>query len=250
MSVELPCPVLFITGTDTGVGKTYVGAALARLLTDRGLRVGVMKPVESGVDQPERPGPDAELLRWAAASTDPDELIAPYRLKAPLAPAQAATLDKVTIDPASLEETLRVLAKDKDFVIIEGAGGLMVPIRGGFLMADLISQLGVPLLVVAKTGLGTLNHTLLTVYAAQNMGIPVAGIMLNGMEEQPDAASEGAPKQLAMIASADLLGVLPKVAGNDRECIQKLADDLGRMNTLGWLLQAIGLGQMNGRLNP
>lgn len=249
MPVELPCPALFVTGTDTGVGKTYIAAALARLLSDMGLRVGVMKPVESGVDHPEKPGRDAELLTWAASSTDPAEAIAPYRLKAALAPAQAATMEKVNIDPAVIEEKLVSLAVGKDFVIVEGAGGLMVPLRGGLLMADLISQLGVPIMVVARTGLGTLNHTLLTTFTAQSMNITVAGIMLNGMPKDPDQASEGAPKQLAMIASADLLGVMPTVVGTDQECIQKLAEELGHMQTLGWLLKAVGLGQMSGKLN-
>lgn len=249
MAVELPCPALFITGTDTGVGKTYIAGALARLLTERGLRVGVMKPVESGVDQPDHLGRDATLLTWAASATDPDEMISPYRLKAPLAPAQAASMEQVNIDPAVIEERLGDLAKGKDFVIIEGAGGLMVPLRGGFLTADLISQLGVPIMVVARTSLGTLNHTLLTTFTAQSMDIPVIGIMLNGMPVNPDQAAEGAPKQLAMIASADLLGVMPEVTGSDQECILKLAEEIGQMQTLGWLLQAIGLGQMSGKLN-
>ena len=209
-----------------------------------------MKPVESGVDNLDRPGPDAELLTWAATATDPAELIAPYRLKAPLAPAQAASMDKVSIDQTVIEENLCAVAQGKDFVILEGAGGLMVPLRGGYLMADLIRQLGIPIMIVAKTGLGTLNHTLLTVFAAKTMEIPITGIMLNGMPENPDPASEGAPKQLAMIASADLLGVMPEVVGNDRELIRQLAEALAGMNTLGWLLHAIGLGRIDGKLNP
>lgn len=249
MNADLLCPALFVTGTDTGVGKTFVASALARYLSARGLVVGVMKPVETGVEDPSRPGSDAQLLSWAAGSTDPDELTAPYRLKAPVAPAQAATIEKTQVDPGRLGENLRQLARGKDFVIIEGAGGLMVPIRGGFLMADLIKQFNVPLLVVARAGLGTLNHTLLTVYAAQSMGIRVAGIILNGMPEEPDLASREAPRLLAMTASADLLGVLPETAGSDRECIASLADEIGRLQTLGWLLHALGIGHMDSRLN-
>jgi dethiobiotin synthetase len=248
MPVELPCPALFVTGTDTGVGKTIVAAALARFLTVEGLRVGVMKPVETGVEEPAYPGGDAQLLAWAAGATDPDELIAPCRLKAPVAPTQAAEIEGTQVDPGLLENALSTLARDKDFIIIEGAGGLMVPVRGGFLMADLVKQFNVPLLIVARTGLGTLNHTLLTVYAAQTMGIKVAGILLNGMEDSPDLASREAPHLLAMLASADLLGVLPKVTGDERHCIETLAGEISRLKTLGWLLQSLGVGRMDGRV--
>jgi len=249
MNVELPCPALFVTATDTGVGKTLIAAALARYLSARGLTVGVMKPVETGIDDPSRPGRDAQLLAWAAGSTDPAELTAPCRFKAPVAPAQAAALEEAQVDPGELVEKLEQLACGKDFVIIEGAGGLMVPVRGGFLMADLVKQFNVPLLVVARTGLGTLNHTLLTVYAAQAMGIEVAGIILNRMPAEPDLAAREAPRMLAMTASADLLGVLPEVAGSDKERIAALADEFGRLQTLGWLLHALGIGQMNSRLH-
>jgi dethiobiotin synthetase len=248
MSVELPCPAVFVTGTDTGVGKTLVASALARHLSSRGLKVGVMKPIETGVANPEQPGEDARLLSWAANSMDSEHLIAPYRFKAPVAPTQAASLEKTHIDPVSLELSLQELADGKDFVIIEGAGGLMVPVRGGYLMADFVRQLGLPLLIVSKTSLGTLNHTLLTVFAAQAMDIPVAGIILNGMAAEPDLAAEEAPHLLAMIASADLLGVLPEVEGNERERIEKMSQEIGQLQTLGWLLQSLGLGTLDGRL--
>jgi len=123
-----------------------------------------------------------------------------------------------------------------------------VPIRGGYLMADFVRQLGLPLLIVSKTSLGTLNHTLLTVFAAQAMDIPVAGIILNGMAAEPDLAAEEAPPLLAMIASADLLGVLPEVEGNERERIEKMSQEIGQLQTLGWLLQSLGLGTLDGRL--
>lgn len=248
MRAELPCPAIFITGTDTGVGKTVVAAALARYLTQRGLKVGVMKPVETGVADPARPGADARLLAWAAASSDPESLLAPCRLKAPTAPSQAAEIEHNPVDPMALQESLRQLAEGKDFVIVEGAGGLMVPVRGGYLMADLVRQLGLPLLIVARTRLGTLNHSLLTVFAAQTMEIPVAGIILNGMPSQPDLAEQEAPHLLAMLGSADLLGVLPEVTAEEHDRIVQLAVEIGALPTLGWLLQALGLGTLDGRL--
>jgi len=245
MSADLPCPVLFITGTDTGVGKTVVTAALARHLADSGLRVGVMKPVETGVADPAGPGADACLLTWAARAGDPVDWIAPYRLQTPVAPAQAAALEKQLIDPTVLEDRLGKLAAGKDIVLVEGAGGLMVPVRGGFLIADLVKQLDLPLLIVARTGLGTLNHTLLTVYCARNMGIRVAGIFLNGLPAEPGPADRDAARQLSMTASADLLGVLPATAGDEKSRIEKLAVEIGSLQTRSCLMNAIGLPGIN-----
>lgn len=232
---------VFVTGTDTGVGKTLVAAALARHLRKRNLDVGVMKPVETGVTDPGRPGGDATLLQWAADCTDEPTLIAPYRLQAPLAPALAAEEESVRVDLAYIVEVARTLRERHDFTIIEGAGGLMVPLAGGLLVADLILQLGLPLLVVCRPGLGTINHTLLTIHAARTMGIPLAGFIINGMPLQPDTAEALAPHNLASLASADLLGVLPRVAGDEREKVEALAEAIAGLPTLPWLHGALGL---------
>jgi dethiobiotin synthetase len=232
---------VFVTGTDTGVGKTLVSAALARHLRRRSLDVGVMKPVETGVTDPGRPGADAALLQWAASSADDPALVAPYRLRAPLAPALAAEEESVRVDLAHIVETAKSLSARHDFTIVEGAGGLMVPLAGGLLVADLVLQLGLPLLVVCRPGLGTINHTLLTVHAARTMGIPLAGFIINGMPEQPDAAEALAPHNLASLASADLLGVLPHVEGNEREKVEALAEAIAGLPTLPWLHAALGI---------
>ncbi len=231
---------LFVTGTDTGVGKTLVAGALARFLRGRGMSVGVMKPVETGVADPQQLGPDGELLRWAADSGDAPEMISPVRLRPPLAPALATEVEKLPPLPFShLAQTARDLSARHDFLLIEGAGGLMVPLSGGLLIADLAKEIGFPLLIVCRPGLGTLNHTLLTVFAARTMGIPLAGIIINGMPAEPDAAEAEAPHAIASFASADLLGVLPRVAGDDRQKTELLATEIARLPTLPWLLQAL-----------
>ena len=232
---------VFVTGTDTGVGKTLVAAALARHLQSSGLDVGVMKPVETGVTDPDRPGSDAALLQWAADCSDDPELIAAYRLRAPLAPALAAEEESVRIDLAHIVETVRSMSDRHDFTIVEGAGGLMVPLAGGLLVADLVLQLGLPLLVVCRPGLGTINHTLLTVHAARTMGIPLAGFIINCMPQQPNAAEALAPHNLASLASADLLGVLPKVEGSEQEKVKALAEAIAGLPTLPWLHAALGI---------
>jgi dethiobiotin synthetase len=117
----------------------------------------------------------------------------------------------------------------------------MVPLAGGLLVADLVRQLGLPLLVVCRPGLGTINHTLLTVHAARTMGIPLAGFIINGMPEQPDAAEALAPHNLASLASADLLGVLPRVEGSEQEKVKTLAEAIAGLPTLPWLHGALGM---------
>ncbi|TYP00339.1 dethiobiotin synthase [Geothermobacter ehrlichii] len=231
---------LFVTGTDTGVGKTLVGAALARLLAQRGLKVGVCKPVESGVADPSLPGPDARLLGQAAGCDAPAEIVAPYRLRKPLAPDQAARAEGVRLDLAVIERAAAQLAGSCDFLIVEGAGGLMAPLTGGFLMADLARQLGLPLLIVARHDLGTINHTLLTTFAARQMELPVAGIILNRLPEHPDEAQRNAPHAIASLASADLLASLPEVFGEPMQQVEELANHLQHSPTLPWLLAAIG----------
>jgi dethiobiotin synthetase len=240
-AVNLPFKGIFVTGTDTGVGKTMVSAALAHFLTARGLKVGVMKPAESGVSDPADLGDDGKLLQWAASSQDDLTEISPYRLRAPLAPAQAAEKEKCFIDFSRLVATAHTLGQRHDFLIIEGAGGLMTPLSGGLLMADLAKEIGLPLLVVTTARLGTLNQTLLTIFAARQMGIPVAGYMINRMPAQPDEAAERAPHTLSSLASADILGVLPEVSGDAREKILSLSATLKSLPSLPWLLAALGV---------
>ncbi len=241
MAVEKACPAIFITGTDTGVGKTLVTAALARHLTEKGLKVGVMKPIETGVENVHEPGPDAALLKWASDATDGEEQISPYRFTSPVAPCQAATFENKQIDPDEIFKAFRTIRSGKDIVFVEGAGGLMVPIRGGYIMADLASQLGLPLLVVTHPRLGTLNHTLLTTFAARAMEMELCGYIVNRMPAEPSKAESGTPHLLASLASADLLGVLPEVPGSEREKVERLAEELGRLPAYQWLINGLGL---------
>lgn len=232
---------LFVTGTDTGVGKTLVAAALARYARRCGLRVAVMKPCETGVDDPGGLGADGRLLRWAAGSTDDDRLISPYRFPAALSPAQAAGQAGVRIDPGVIAEAFQELSRERDLLVVEGAGGLMVPIQGGFLMADLARLLQLPLLVVSRPQLGTINHTLLTIFAARCMELPIAGFLINRMPGAPDPAEREAPHLLAALASADLLGVLPDVVGTPQEQVERLVDAITTLPSRPWLHGILGL---------
>ena len=178
---------LFVTGTDTGVGKTRVATALAHALATRGLRVHARKPVESGVDA--REGPlDAQALQAAAGGHEPLERVCPLRLRAPLSPERAAALEGVALELDDLVASARAGTADDGFVLVEGAGGFLSPIARAALNADFASTLALPVLIVAADRLGTLNHTLLTVEAVHARGLDIAGVVLNAPDE---AASEG-----------------------------------------------------------
>lgn len=226
---------LFVTGTDTGVGKTLVSAALCLYLREKGTDVGVMKPAESGLEDSAILGPDAELLQWASGSRDSEEDISPYRFKAPLAPAVAASKEQIRINYSELRDRTMSLIDRHEFTIIEGAGGLMVPLAGGLLMADLARELKLPLLVVTRPDLGTINHTLLTLFAARAMELQTAGYIINRMPSEQGIAEETAPHSLASLTTEDLLGVLRQVEGSDREKASALHKELSGLPTLSLL---------------
>ena len=167
--------------------------------------------------------------------------MSPYRFKLAASPHQAATDAKGDIDLKTIIDAFNTLRQGKDVMLVEGAGGLMVPIRGGYLMADLAGQLDLPLLIVTRPGLGTINHTLLTTFSARAMDLPISGLMINRMPQNPDRVESEAPHLLAALASADLLGVLPEVNGSDEEKVTKLADEIDQLPAYQWLLSGLGL---------
>jgi dethiobiotin synthetase len=219
---------IFITGTDTGVGKSIASAVVTKLLKRKGHSVGVMKPITSGCI--ERDGhlvsEDAELLCYAAGiELTPD--VTPYLLRAPLAPSMAASLEGVTIEFEKIADAYRRLAEKDDYVIVEGAGGLMVPIAGGLLMSDLALHLGLPIAVVARPNLGTINHTLLTTFSARQLGLEVKGVIVNKYPEHPGQAEEYAPHLLSSLSGCLLLGVFPEIAAdNDRAVVDGVVAEL------------------------
>ena len=177
---------LFVTGTDTGVGKSVVAAAICAGLAAGGQRVAAFKPVVTGLDDP--PGdwpPDHELL--AGVTGQDPETVAPWRFGPPASPHLAAELDGTALEPPELLAAARRAGAWADALVCEGVGGLMVPITPGYLVRDLALDLRMPLVVAARPGLGTINHTLLTLEAARAAGLePVAVVMT----PWPDAPSE------------------------------------------------------------
>lgn len=211
---------LFITGTDTGVGKTVVAAGLAAWCKARGIDVGVMKPIASGGTRLTAHGhtrwisPDAALLSHAADVSDPWPLINPLCFREPLAPYAASLRARQPIHWSSILRAFHQLAKRHRFLILEGIGGLLVPLSRRRTVVDLIRMLGLPCLVVSRLRLGTLNHTLLTVHEAKRARLNVLGVVLNAAESPPTdsgarLAEQTNPSILKACLSVPLLGTLP-----------------------------------------
>ena len=198
---------LFVTGTDTGVGKTEVTCALVRGWRARGLDVGAMKPAQSGHDPGERS--DAERLAEAAGGGDPMELVCPYSFGPPLAPGVAARLAGVSVSMARLLDAARALAARHAALVVEGAGGLMTPLGERETCADLAVALGLPALVVARAGLGTVNHAALTCEALRRRGVEVVAVVLNRAGAADDASVPHNAAEIARLTGARVLGPLP-----------------------------------------
>jgi dethiobiotin synthetase len=176
-------PGVFVTGTGTEIGKTVVAAAIARTLAAEGRRVAIFKPAVTGLEEPGEA--DHQLLRRAAGSSQSDGQIAPYRYLPPASPHLAAAQAGEEIDPDRLLATARAAAAGADFLVCEGVGGLLVPLVGAYLVRDLAADLGHPLVLVASPGLGTINHTLLTLEAGRTTGLEVALVVLTPWPEEP-----------------------------------------------------------------
>jgi len=213
---------LIVIGTDTAVGKTRVAAALARVWTRRQRAVHPWKPFASGVD-PERleDGEDADLLLravdWPAERLHD---VSPIRLRAPLAPAEAAAAERCSIDPEAVVQ----LAPDVPFLLVEGCGGLIVPLAPGYDLRDFCWDLDLPVLVVARPGLGTINHTSLTVDAARNAGLTVLGVVFSGSAPPDDASVARNAAAVEAACDTQVLGHLPHVPSSDD--VDALADAL------------------------
>jgi dethiobiotin synthetase len=186
-------PGVFVTGTDTGVGKTVVSCALLRALRARGLNVGAIKPIETGVG-PEGPL-DAIALRDAADSLDSLDVVCPQQFELPAAPSVAAEVEGRHVDHAAIARAFATVREGRDFVVVEGAGGLRVPIDSKTDMIDLAQSLQLPALLVARAALGTINHTLLSLEVAAARGLEVVGVVVSHSDpnlSDADAANLGA----------------------------------------------------------
>lgn len=194
---------VFVTGTDTGVGKTQAAGALLSLMADRGWNPAPMKPYESGVDDLGKPA-DALSLIEAAKSRDPLDQVCVHRFRAPVAPGVAAMRERRSCDP---EPVRRAFARVKDrSLVVEGAGGLFVPLAPGLDVIDLVAEFRLPVLLVARAGLGTLNHTALSLEALRRRRVPVLAVLLNRTTQERDASERDNPRLIAERHGVRVLG--------------------------------------------
>lgn len=219
---------LLVLGTDTGVGKTIAAAVIVvRYSAQR--RLAYWKPIASGTEEAR----DTDLV---AAAVAPEASVLPerYALRAPLSPDQAARLEGVELDPEAVLEALvaHALEDPERNLVIEGIGGLLVPLtERGYLLADLAREMQLPVLVVARAGLGTINHTLLTLEAARSRRLPVAGVLLNGSPHPENR------KAIERFGRVEVLAELEPLAGTDREALRGAARGFDPEGRLGAYLE-------------
>ncbi len=207
---------LFITGTDTDIGKTFISCHLLQEMVRQGKSVAAYKPACSG-SVVNRAGKkiweDVELLHEAAQSKEPKNRICPQTFDLPLAPDRAAKMESRIVDESLLIEGWKWWLDQVDYLLVEGVGGLLSPVSENFLVADLAAQIGYPLLIVADAGLGTINHTLLTIEAAEQRGLSVAAVLLNQTCSQKDDSASYNREDLASRTKVPILGEMPYCSG-------------------------------------
>jgi dethiobiotin synthetase len=216
---------IFITGTDTGVGKTFVSVGLLKVLKEMGHNVCPMKPMETGckINKGALIPEDTLKLVKAAQINEPLDLINPYRFRQPLAPAVAAELEGTIISKKRIISAYSKLSNMFDLTIVEGAGGIMVPVYRKYFIIDLIKDLNLPILVVARPGLGTLNHTLLTLEVAKSRGINVLGVIINYSSKiKTDASVQTNPEVIERSGSVPVLGIIPYFKNNNAYNYRKI----------------------------
>lgn len=216
----------FITGTDTGVGKTIIAGAVIKAMGFLGLRTGAMKPIESGCG---REGDvlvpfDGMFLKQMAHMDDPIRTVTPCCLESPLAPLMASEQDMIEIHVQEIRKSFDRLSDKYEVMVVEGIGGLMVPITADYYVAGLARDLGLPLLIVARPGIGTINHIMLTVSCALRENLTVAGVILNySAPPENSLAEQTNPKLLAQICPAPVIGIFPYLRNTGEEAVEKTA---------------------------
>ncbi len=210
----MSAPGFFVTGTDTGVGKTVAACGLIRALHAKGIDAGAMKAIETGVGPA---GPlDAQALRAAAGDRDPLDDVCPLRFSLPAAPSVAAAHEGRTVDLEPVFDACARIAARHAVVIVEGAGGLLVPIANRIDMATLAGKLQLPVVVVARAALGTINHTLLTLEASQRRQLDVAGVVISHADGVLSAADQANLASLRLRLSDLLIGEIPPLSPNQQ----------------------------------
>ncbi len=216
----------FITGTDTGVGKTIIACAVIKVMQSFGIKVCAMKPIESGCG---KEGDvlipyDGTFLRQAAHMEDSLRLVTPCCFENPLAPFAAAELEDRSASIDEIKKAFSVLYRSYEAIVVEGIGGIMVPIKKDYYVVDLAKEFSLPLLIVTRPGLGTINHTMLTVNYALEVGLEIAGVVINYSRPPDNSLAEKTnPKVLEEICPVPVIGTFPYLNGMGEDVIEQTA---------------------------
>lgn len=213
MLSRVSIPGLLVTGTDTGIGKTVIAGAIAMWFRQNRFRTGVLKPAASGCVR-RREGlvsEDAEFLAHCADAKQPLDVISPQRFAEPLAPTVAARRAKVAFDWAAVQRSLDAITRESDVIVVEGVGGIVVPMDEAHTMLDVAKWLGLPAVIVARPALGTINHTLLTIDALRTADVKIAGVVINRYPaENASIAEETNPREIEKWGKVPVLCIVPE----------------------------------------
>jgi dethiobiotin synthetase len=205
---------VFVTGTDTGVGKSIVAAAICAAAVARGISIAAYKPVVTGLEEPAGEWPrDHELLASAASAGQSPEDVSPYRFGPPVSPHLAAELAGETIDPERLVGAAQAQAERADALVVEGVGGLLVPLAREYLVRDLAGELSLPLVIAARPGLGTINHSLLTIEAARAVALRIQAVVLTPWPDEPSDMERSNRETIERFGEVPVIG-LPRTNPN------------------------------------
>lgn len=225
---------IFVTGTDTGVGKSIVAASICAALASRGERVAAFKPAVSGLDESsDLWPPDHELLAAAASAGQSADEVAPYRFGAAVSPHLAAEMEGIEVEPDRLRSSAEAAAGRGDVLIVEGVGGLLVPLSPGYLVRDFAVDVGLPVLIAASPGLGTINHTLLSIEAVLAAGLSPVGVVITPWPAEPTELERSNRHTVAGLSGLEvstLSVVLP----------DSLAEGGGSLPIETWLSEPVG----------
>jgi len=217
----------FITGTDTGVGKTSITAGLAGSMRKLGTDVGVMKPIATGY--PNKTGfksPDVAKLVEAASIKDPENLINPVFLSLPTSPYDATKLLELSIDMPLIFDQFKKLSSMHEILLVEGIGGIMTPITKNFFVADMIKEMGIEAIIVTRATIGTLNHTVMTCTMCKDYGIKIRGLVINNFDEKGTPAEKNAPVTLYELTNSPILGTIPFI--RDLNNLEKIVESVDK----------------------
>ena len=241
---------IFIAGTDTGIGKTIIAGGIAAALKSRGIDIGVMKPFETGISKLNGKWKlqDGAFLKKSAGVKDPDELITPFCFEKSLAPYVAANLENVQIDLNKVHRAFNELSSRHSLVVVEGAGGLIVPIKKKYFYANLARDLNLSVIIVVRPGLGSINHTLLTIKAAQSYDLKVIGIIFNNYNNcHYGTAEKTNPKAIEELSNLPVLGEMPFLSNLS---LESLVRTIGKNINIGNIISFIDKGDMDPPLIP